>query len=63
LGEFLARVTGLDEFSPQVRLFSFGKFLKITEVAPKIWGDIFFHSNKYAIILTKCGWATFWAIF
>jgi hypothetical protein len=30
---FLSRVTRLAEFSPNVRVFTFSKFLKITEVA------------------------------
>jgi hypothetical protein len=38
-----------------------GTFIKITGVAQKFW-LLFFLSLDYALILTKMGWATFWAI-
>jgi hypothetical protein len=44
-------------FSPIGRLFTLGSFKKITEVVHCFYG------KGYASILTKMGWATFWAIF
>jgi hypothetical protein len=36
--------------------------LKIVKVG-QIFGPCFFHGESYVLILTKMGWATFWAIF
>jgi hypothetical protein len=47
---------------PNRWLFTFGSFLKITEVV-HIFGLLFSHGSGYALILTKMYWATFWAIF
>jgi hypothetical protein len=55
------RVTRFGEFSPIGRLFSLGSFWKITEVATKMRAT-FFHVKMYALMLTKMGWAAFWAI-
>jgi hypothetical protein len=43
-------------------MFTLASFLKITEVAHK-FVLIFFDSDVYALMFTKKGWATFWAIF
>jgi hypothetical protein len=43
----------LGEFSPIGRLFTFGSFVKITEVcSPNFWAT-FFHGEGYAFVLTK----------
>jgi hypothetical protein len=55
------RLTRLGESSPIGRLFTLGSFSKITEVAHIFC--YFFQSTNHALILTKMGWATFWAIF
>jgi hypothetical protein len=49
----------LGEFSPIVRLFTLGSFLKITKVA-KMFGQLFFTVHTF---LTKNVWASFGAIF
>jgi hypothetical protein len=46
------RVTRLGEFSPIGWLFTFGTFVKITEVA-QIIGLLFFHTKSYVLIFTK----------
>jgi hypothetical protein len=44
-------------------IFTLESFLKITEVA-QIIGQLFSNVGKcYGLILTKMGWAAFWAIF
>jgi hypothetical protein len=54
-------VAGLGEFSPIGRLFTLGRFLKITKVA-QIFGQ-FLHGTSELLILAKTGWAVLWAIF
>jgi hypothetical protein len=50
---FTTRVTRLGEFAHWVIVY-FGKFFKLQK---------YFHGYCYEIVLTKMGWATFWAIF
>jgi hypothetical protein len=52
----------LGEFSPIGRLFSLGRFVKITEVAQSL-GLTFFHETSCVLIWGKTGWATPYAIF
>jgi hypothetical protein len=47
-----ARVTRLGEFSPIERMFTYGSFLKIKEVAKRDWPAVF-QSKSCVLILTK----------
>jgi hypothetical protein len=47
-----SRATKLDEFSHYGKLFTLGRFSKVTEVAQHI-GPLFFHETSYVLILTK----------
>jgi hypothetical protein len=60
----MTRATSLGEFSPMVRLFTLDSVLNITEVA-QIFKATFFSTEPvmYYLVLTKNGWAAFWAIF
>jgi hypothetical protein len=50
------------QFSPFGRLFTFGSFSKIAEVA-RVLELLFSPGKSSALVLAKMGWATFWAIF
>jgi hypothetical protein len=53
----------LGEISPIGQSITLGLCLKITEVGKNFWLHTFFLGESTALILTKMGWATFWAIF
>jgi hypothetical protein len=51
-------VTGLGEFSPIGRLFTFGQWFENNISGANLW-DTFFHGTSYLMILTKNGWAMY----
>jgi hypothetical protein len=55
-------VTRVGEFSSIGRLFTFGSFLKVTEVAQN-FKLLFSHGKSYVRVLTKMGWVKFGSIF
>jgi hypothetical protein len=56
-------VTRWGEFSPVGRLFSLGSFFLNDRDRKSRFLGYFFRGKSYVFILTKIGWAIFWATF